>query len=300
MPPRATRPAAPAARCTAPAAHCAAPRRAPPPPPPPPRRRPAYALFPAPPRPLPAAVRAVASAYAEEPLADAEKPPLVTLAEVYDVARSRGVALAFSTLGPAYRVVARDGSAEGEILGVTSGFIIPFAGLMHCDTLRVFTRGRGGAEGERLRGGASGLGLLLGGATFAYGLAAGCRTAEILAINDDGARSRAERLLFHHSHFLSTLRPPAAHPNPPTSPQRTRTRALCATTPTSASALCASSAAAASRTCRTSSSGAARGRAWTRTWRQRCTAGRAQSAARGGGRRPAARTSPGRELPYLF
>lgn len=34
-----------------------------------------------------------------------------------------------------------------------------------------------------------GLGLLLGGAVFAYGLSSGCRTAEILAINDDGEHS---------------------------------------------------------------------------------------------------------------
>jgi hypothetical protein len=43
-----------------------------------------------------------------------------------------------------------------------------------------------GEEGSRVRGGILGLGLLLGGATFAFGLAAGCRKAEILAINDEG------------------------------------------------------------------------------------------------------------------
>jgi hypothetical protein len=43
-----------------------------------------------------------------------------------------------------------------------------------------------GSEGERVRGGLLGLGLLVGGATFSYGLSCGCRKAEILAINDDG------------------------------------------------------------------------------------------------------------------
>ena len=43
-----------------------------------------------------------------------------------------------------------------------------------------------GDEGQRIRGGALGLGLLLGGATFSYGLCRGCAKAEILAINDDG------------------------------------------------------------------------------------------------------------------
>jgi hypothetical protein len=45
-----------------------------------------------------------------------------------------------------------------------------------------------GEEGERIRGGALGLGLLVGGAVFSYGHQMGCTKAEILAINDDGAR----------------------------------------------------------------------------------------------------------------
>lgn len=44
----------------------------------------------------------------------------------------------------------------------------------------------GGAEGARVRRNALGLGLLLGAAVFSYGHSCGCRTAEILAINDDG------------------------------------------------------------------------------------------------------------------
>lgn len=43
-----------------------------------------------------------------------------------------------------------------------------------------------GDEGQRVRGGVLGLGLLVGGATFAYGYSCGCTKAEILAINDDG------------------------------------------------------------------------------------------------------------------
>jgi hypothetical protein len=44
-----------------------------------------------------------------------------------------------------------------------------------------------GDEGQRVRGGVLGLGLLIGLAVFAHGAACGCRKAEILAINDDGA-----------------------------------------------------------------------------------------------------------------
>ena len=44
----------------------------------------------------------------------------------------------------------------------------------------------GGDDGQRVRGGVLGLGLLLGGAVFAHGLSQGAIKAEILAINDDG------------------------------------------------------------------------------------------------------------------
>lgn len=46
-----------------------------------------------------------------------------------------------------------------------------------------------GSEGERLRGGVLGLGLLMGGAVFSFGHSVGCTKAEILAIKDDGACS---------------------------------------------------------------------------------------------------------------
>lgn len=51
---------------------------------------------------------------------------------------------------------------------------------------QVFTRGQRGDEGARTRGGALGLGLLMGAATFSFGVERGCRKAEILAINGAG------------------------------------------------------------------------------------------------------------------
>lgn len=117
-------------------------------------------------------------------------------------------------LGPFYRIVCRDTAASsssgsgrapssaeraaeeaaagvggrGCVLAVTSGFLVPPPlGLMHCDTLQVFTKGQSGEEGGRTRGGVLGLGLLMGAATFAFGLARGCRKAEILAINGEPA-----------------------------------------------------------------------------------------------------------------
>ena len=52
---------------------------------------------------------------------------------------------------------------------------------------QVFTKNQRGDEGARTRGGVLGLGLLMGAATFAFGVAAGCTKAEILAINGEGA-----------------------------------------------------------------------------------------------------------------
>jgi len=93
------------------------------------------------------------------------------------------------------------GDASGAILGLTTGFVAPLFGLMHCDTLQIFNSRmqRGSATRRRAWGSARGLGLLLGGATFAHGREAGCRKAEILAINDDDAW--AKRLVRYYSYF---------------------------------------------------------------------------------------------------
>ena len=55
----------------------------------------------------------------------------------------RGLALTLKTLGPFYRIVIRDapGGEPGAILAVSSGFTVPAMGLMHCDSLEIFTRG---------------------------------------------------------------------------------------------------------------------------------------------------------------
>lgn len=161
----------------------------------------------------------------------------------------RGLVLVARTLGPFYSITMRDRSAEGPVLAVSQGFTIPAMGLMHCDSLQIFTRGCGltlmqmpvalgsnlcigqqltallpspkqrqacgqvevpalvcwhmhfimgllcrvrGSEGERLRGGVLGLGLLMGGAVFAFGHSCGCKRAEILAIKDDGGCSLSD------------------------------------------------------------------------------------------------------------
>ncbi|EFJ41884.1 hypothetical protein VOLCADRAFT_98120 [Volvox carteri f. nagariensis] len=124
---------------------------------------------------------------------------LVTLEEVQLAAQRRGLHVGVKEFGLFYRVVCRDGGEDGRILGVTNGFVAPWFGIMHCDTLQIFTRGLKGDTGQRIRGGTLGLGLLLGGATFAHGFRRGCRTAEILAINDDD--DWHERLVKYYSYF---------------------------------------------------------------------------------------------------
>ena len=49
------------------------------------------------------------------------------------------------------------GHERGQVLGVTSGFVVPLVGLMHCDTLQIFTRGLRG--GRCARAGGSGGGV---------------------------------------------------------------------------------------------------------------------------------------------
>ncbi|KAK9904887.1 hypothetical protein WJX75_004873 [Coccomyxa subellipsoidea] len=124
---------------------------------------------------------------------------LLTLDEVQSIAARRGLYLNARTLGPLYRIVIRDRDEEGPVLAVSSGFTVPAMGLMHCDSLQIFTRGVRGSEGERLRGGVLGLGLLMGGAVFSFGHSVGCTKAEILAIKDDDAWHK--RLVRYYSYF---------------------------------------------------------------------------------------------------
>lgn len=69
---------------------------------------------------------------------------------------------------------------------MSSGFTAAPFGLMHCDSLRVFTRELQPRHGQSSAQRGVGLGLFMCGAVIALGRQAGCPKAEILAINDDG------------------------------------------------------------------------------------------------------------------
>ncbi len=81
----------------------------------------------------------------------------------------------------------------------------PHSGRAHCGCRRK------GPDGERVRGGILGLGLLMGGAVFSYGRTCGCHKAEILAIRDDGAPTLAAASL----HAAALLRSCASRPETP-------------------------------------------------------------------------------------
>jgi hypothetical protein len=128
-----------------------------------------------------------------------QSPPL-TFEEVQTIALSKNIDLSLKTIGPFYRIVCRDTSSPDTILAMTNGFLMTPLRLMHCDTLQIFTRGIQTDTARQAQATSFlGLGLLLGGATFAYGLSCGCTKAEILAINDDDAWHR--RLVAYYSRF---------------------------------------------------------------------------------------------------
>ncbi|KAK9793722.1 hypothetical protein WJX73_010508 [Symbiochloris irregularis] len=124
------------------------------------------------------------------------KASILTVKDAQRIAQARGLSLRVNTLGPAYEVVCRDGTDTGTIVGTSSGLVLSPLKLLHCDKMEIFTRRQGGTEGQRMRGGILGLGLLVAMTVFAHGYAAGCTTAEILAINDDDAWHR--RLVRHY------------------------------------------------------------------------------------------------------
>ena len=98
-------------------------------------------------------------------------------------------------------------------------------GLMHCDKMTIFSRrcacnywrllclckasaltlcSLKGEQGARAKRNLVGLGLIVALASFAWGRENGCRKAEMLAINDDGALDASDRFVLVRP--LSTVR----------------------------------------------------------------------------------------------
>lgn len=137
-----------------------------------------------------------------------QNPP--TFQEVADKVQKRhGLTLSLWTLGPLYKMTCLMDS--GVLIGETDGFVVPFTGLLHCDTVRIYnSRFRGQvltAKGNKASSdgmasiGAMGVGKLMACGLAAYGLSRGCHTAEILAIRDDDETHRKLVLYYRRLGF---------------------------------------------------------------------------------------------------
>eukprot|EP00803_Ostreobium_quekettii_P000501 evm.model.scf_2159.1 EVM.evm.TU.scf_2159.1 scf_2159:12915-14681(-) len=115
---------------------------------------------------------------------------------VFLVAFCRGLCLYVRMLGLFFRVVCRQGNEDGDILGYTNGFVLPWMQYMHCDTLQVF---KGKEKTDLAAIGPLSVALMLGAATFCFGVENGCKRAEILSVRDNDVT--AERLVRFYKYF---------------------------------------------------------------------------------------------------
>eukprot|EP00592_Proboscia_alata_P000861 CAMPEP_0194372094 /NCGR_PEP_ID=MMETSP0174-20130528/20390_1 /TAXON_ID=216777 /ORGANISM="Proboscia alata, Strain PI-D3" /LENGTH=236 /DNA_ID=CAMNT_0039150393 /DNA_START=63 /DNA_END=773 /DNA_ORIENTATION=+ len=127
-------------------------------------------------------------------------PPLARSDQIIDFASSQGITLTITTLGPAYRAIAKsshladldnddeDDAWNKNILGYCEGFIRPVGSILHLDKMEVYstmTRRARKANGKFKGGGTQfGVGLLLGNLCLRHGIDNGCKFAEFLAIDD--------------------------------------------------------------------------------------------------------------------
>lgn len=113
-----------------------------------------------------------------------------TREQLEDYASSQGVVVSLTTLGPAYRAVARPTHNQTLILGYVEGFVRPTGNLLHVDKMEVFRKivKQSRLENpEQFKGGGTGLGvgLLMGFLCMLHGQEKGCKEAEFLAIDDE-------------------------------------------------------------------------------------------------------------------
>ena len=110
--------------------------------------------------------------------------------ELEEYADQQGVVLSLTTLGPAYRAIARAKHNETLILGYVEGFVRPTGNLLHVDKMEVFRKIVKQCRQENpheFKGGGTflGVGLLMGYLCMLHGQENGCKEAEFLAIDDE-------------------------------------------------------------------------------------------------------------------
>ncbi|XP_062108782.1 uncharacterized protein LOC133819527 [Humulus lupulus] len=102
-----------------------------------------------------------------------------TMAEILEVSRAQKLDLRLQTLGPFFRITAKSLETNNE-LGRAEGIIRVWLGgrVLHLDSIRLRKETLG------MEKSIFGIGLFIGAVAIRYGYDCGCRTAELLAIND--------------------------------------------------------------------------------------------------------------------
>ena len=101
------------------------------------------------------------------------------MSEILDSSRAQNLDLQLQTLGPFFRITAKNLETQTE-LGKAEGLIRVWSKgrILHLDSIRL-RRETLGMEKSIF-----GIGLFIGAVAIRYGYDCGCKTAELLAIND--------------------------------------------------------------------------------------------------------------------
>lgn len=117
--------------------------------------------------------------------------------QLEEFAKTQGVILSLSTLGPGYRAVARSQHNTTQIMGYVEGFVRPSVGkspLLHLDKMEVFRKmvKMVRQDNPDFTGGGTvfGVGLLLAYLCLLHGQEQGCHVAEFLAIHDEDVQHK--------------------------------------------------------------------------------------------------------------
>ncbi|XP_010272568.1 PREDICTED: uncharacterized protein LOC104608315 [Nelumbo nucifera] len=110
---------------------------------------------------------------------DDRKTILPTMSEIMESSKTQNLNLQLQTLGPLFRITAINLETKRE-LGRAEGLIRLWLGgkILHLDSIRLRR------ETLSMERSIFGIGLFIGAVAVRYGYDCGCRTAELLAIND--------------------------------------------------------------------------------------------------------------------
>ncbi|XP_010246299.1 PREDICTED: uncharacterized protein LOC104589622 [Nelumbo nucifera] len=119
------------------------------------------------------------------------------MSEIMESSKTQNLNLQLQTLGPLFRITAINLETKRE-LGRAKGLIRLWLGgkILHLDSIRL------GRETLSMERSTYGIGLLIGVVAVRFGYDCGCRTEELLAINDTN---------LYHSRFYKRIRFKAVH-----------------------------------------------------------------------------------------